>query len=595
VSDLTSKTGPWWSNRLYPVQLVLWVVSIACTAALLIVLVQVELFGRWRLGQPGKVFIEAGAPHVGVLDANLRRIYTTSQADVVLGTWESFLDGLSVTHHRVAGLDPEQISSVDVLFVPTPHGLTPAERLALQDAVEQGMSVLVGSSAPLHDYEALDLRSAFWREWFGIAARDVETIDAERFMRPPSDSPFDAEWIPGDGIRFRKGMRIIRMLPEGEQRAALPVHHGESGAGRWVHVGFDPTIIPPSDDTQINVSTLLVSSLRWLQREPIHEIAWWPADKERALSIVGLLEGDDVVPRGVVDALREHEAGVTWFVEGERDENAKLPSYGEVAVWGVPQNDLPDPRLVYDAVLSRADAIRDRADDVAGYAPRVLGMSEPELEGAALAEVSYVYASALQRGDAPRVRRVLQPGWFGRTRSIVMLPRTLPDDIGITIDLADSEPEAILEWYRDSISESWRALPLQHMTLRSSTLMAPGAQVAMSSALATLADDDTWLVNSGELAQWWRERDGVRVEVENNVDHRLLVRLSNVGDDVVKDLSVDIHLPEAARKAEERLAHWRKTTAAGYDLEHSAGSSLATLRIASIPPGANEAVYILWH
>ncbi|MFT7522013.1 MAG: hypothetical protein ACI9MC_004165 [Kiritimatiellia bacterium] len=593
----TSHRWPW----LYPVQLGLWIIAIFTGALLLILLVQVELLGEWHLARGGTVLPVQSLAHVGVLDANLRRIYTDSEAEVVLSTWEDFLGGLEVTHQRVGGLDEEAIAVADVLLVPTVHGLTPVEREQLAVAVEGGVSVLIGASAPLHDDEALDLRSAYWRHWLGVSARDVETLRQERFLRPPLDSPFDSTWTPGDGVRFRPGMRVIRMGNESEVSGAeqhlLPIHHGEQGQGRWVHLGFDPTTVPTGDDTLHNVSSLLVSALSWLEREPTHEVGHWPAGKRNALLISGLVEGDDVVPREISTALERRDIGVTWYFESERDPAAPMPPYGEVAVWGVhPGANDQDDRALYSAVALSTQSVRKlaRSQHPVGYSPRTYGMGEAELQGAAMAQLDYVFASSLQRGDQPEVRKVRPPGWFSWARSMVLLPRSLPDDIAITIEQADGSPVAIFGWYERELARRADQQSLQQITVRSRTLNQVGAGAAFKQMLDALPSEQTWTPTAAELASWWRQRDGVRVVVEPDVAHRLLVRVSNIGSETVRDLEVTIHLPDRAREADARLVHWRRTLATDYTLLHEPGTSEARLHMANVPPGANEALFVSW-
>jgi hypothetical protein len=75
--------------------------------------------------------------------------------------------------------------------------------------------------------------------------------------------------------------------------------------------------------------------------------------------------------------------------------------------------------------------------------------------------------------------------------------------------------------------------------------------------------------------------------------HRMVLRLSNVGEEPVEALAVRLQLPGPAARVDMALAHWRRTLGTDYRVRHTPGSDEVVV-VADLPAGANEVLHLEW-
>jgi hypothetical protein len=225
-------------------------------------------------------------------------------------------------------------------------------------------------------------------------------------------------------------------------------------------------------------------------------------------------------------------------------------------------------RIVAAAVESTRRAWPDRTPR--GYAPPGGRIDDGTAAALGDAGFEYVFASA----DA------LQPDvvWTRSSSLLVRIPRA-----------EDAPPPD----RRAALERASTAGGLYTLALDDDLLATPGAVDALRDLLDAARRDDPWVAPAADVAAWWRRRARVVASAEAPDPHRVVVRLSNVGDEPVDDLAVRLQLPEPAARVDLELAHWRRTRDTDYQVRHTPGSDEVVV-VAHLPPGANEVLHLEW-
>ncbi len=543
--------------------------GLAATLALF-VLMERDRLGSYTLDRPPAPARAARRPVAGIVDVHLRRQLGDARVARIVASWTAFVGGVGADVRHLSASDPEGIAgigAVDVVVVPGPVGLAPAELHAIEAALVAGKSLLVATGGGMGAGDALAFRAPLWRALLAEAPA-VRALPTPTFLVVGRDVPFRGDLPRGAGVRVDGALL---------DAPGLPIRWGHVGAGRWVLFGFDPAAVASESRDRATMSALLGGAFAWLGGGPAVEVLPWPAGRPAALLVTVASDGRPVPADLAVPWT------LTYAPVGPGTGAAALPATvdlatrGDGAPCGRPRED--QARIVAAAADAARRAWPERTPR--GYAPPGDRVDGDTL--AVLADAGFEYV--LAAGDT------LQPDLVGAR--LVRLPRTADDDLGYALRTGDADPAALLRARRADLERVVAAGGLFTLALDGATLERPGAADALGELLDDARRHDAWTASAGDIAAWWRRRSGVLATVASPTPHRVVLRLSNVGDAAVEDVAVRVHLPEPASRVDMELAHWRRTSGADYRVEHAPGSD-ALVVIANLPAGANEVLHLEW-
>ena len=83
---------------------------------------------------------------------------------------------------------------------------------------------------------------------------------------------------------------------------------------------------------------------------------------------------------------------------------------------------------------------------------------------------------------------------------------------------------------------------MYQLVFSSTGLGSPQYSRVLTSLTRTLKQERFWVTNSRELEKWWRLRQGVQVQLDNDRPSRLVVHISNQNGEPVRQLGITIDM-----------------------------------------------------
>lgn len=579
-----ARLATWARRARYPFLFAMATLAGLSAVLLLLVLMERERIGSFALDRPPAAARSEPQRRLiaGVVDVHLRRHLSDEQVALRAASWADFARGVGAEVRSLSASDGDGITgldAVDVLIVPGLVGLDGAERRSLERALRAGKGLLVAAGGDLIADEALTLQSPFWRRLLAEPPR-LHVFDRRTRLPVGRDLPFRGGLPRGAGVLFAPGARVLL----DEAAASLPIRWGRAGAGRWVHFGFDPAGVPPDDHDRATVSAVLGGAFSWLGRTPVAETLPWPGGRAATLLVTVTSDGRPLPP-GLTDLLAGR--GVPWTLTHAPGGSgaAALPAAVDLATRGDPARaprGLPADDQARLLAAARATTRLAFGQNPRGYAPPGERVDEHTL--GALARTGFDYLLA---GADPRL---LQPDIYWSDRLVVRIPRTADDDLGYALRAGQGAPEALR---RADLHRVFAAGGLFTLHLDAAALARPGALDDLRTLLDEALAYDPWRTHAADLATWWRRRAQIQTSVEAPHPHRLLLRLSNVGDAPVHELAVRLQLPTPAPRVDVELSHWRRTLGSHHRVVHTPGSDELVI-ITRLPAGANEVLHLEW-
>ncbi len=243
----------------------------------------------------------------------------------------------------------------------------------------------------------------------------------------------------------------------------------------------------------------------------------------------------------VADSLGATDASSTFFVEPTqadlyRSTVARLSEYGEIGVL----DDYSDRTFVTISDQEQRFAnLRSVLEEVAGseirtYRSSQIGKIKMQTQQA-LARAGYtsVFSDSLERRSLPIVSRFTAP-------RLTRYPVSAWTDAEI---LAQNQSQEIdFEPVEKDIKRLAAEAGLYQLIYSSDGFGQPRYQYMVPKIARTLQQNRFWIATSSEVTQWWRERNGIKVDMDQSGNSRLVLHLSNQNGEVVQQIGVMIDL-----------------------------------------------------
>ena len=323
------------------------------------------------------------------------------------------------------------------------------------------------------------------------------------------------------------------------------IAYGSGGQGRFVYFGFrrDAMGVGQQDEIDlIYIDRLFANIFFYLRREPRYWLNDWPVQFKAGAMISGV-GGEDLENLAAVgEALDALGVRSNFFVRPAqadlfRSTVERLPAYGEV---GVLDDFAEGSELSVEVQTERFANLKSILGDivsgeVTAYRPTQAGkMSDSMHFALAQAEYSSVMIDSLERRSAPYVLRgeaeprLTQYGvttWTGRE----LLAHSQNDTIDFS--MVERDIERIQE-----------EAGMFHFTYSSDDLGRPAYRETIQDIATTLVEEDFWITTSSEITRWWRERRGIRIDMDRSGTSRIILHLSNQNGEAIEQVGVMIDL-----------------------------------------------------
>lgn len=486
--------------------------------------------------------------------------------DLLINPWRDYFADRKTKFKEVQELEQLKKISEGVLVLPSAVALSGEERQAVQEFRARGGSVLLtwasGARSARGDWEGWQFLNSQGIQISGEMPADIEV----NHVILNGESPISHSQSAGqrmfvsrnsEGLLRAKGAMVAARFmnwaripnPALRDEGAVLYTEPPLPQGRLVYYAFAES----SWSTHPNVAYGLIDdSLQWLQREPSLVRAAWPNAKQAANAIE--MDTEQGFPNAInfLTMMQGVDYPTSFYVltsVGQQfpDLLQKLHRDAEVGYHGdihIGFKDQPEP-----AQMERLQNMRKQMASVITDPSRIHGFRAPT-EGYDATTERLIQSMGLRHhvadpnrsdGRLPLMARV--PG-AQPAEDVVVLPRTQRDDIN-------------LYWEKLSIEQTTQALiDDTELALENGALgllsihtqnYAKGSVLyqAMPGYLLHIKQykDRLWLASTGQVADWWRERERFRISSRFS-GKRLEMDVSVVGKQAVKGGTVVLMLPQ---------------------------------------------------
>lgn len=465
----------------------------------------------------------------------------------LLNPWRRFFSRHGIAARELAAQELSAIGQPAVLVLASTVALGAQEREAIRARLAEGWSVLGTWAVGVRDGKGEWSGYGFIEEIFSArVAAELSPGKDESFFLPYGETPLTMALPAGKRIYLLKtnepflrvqstnaaarfGNYMREVTPPGARLGAAAFD--ERGGARRAFFGFSEA---SWDSAQADVDALLVGSLRWLQRRAQVAKSAWPHPYQAAV----LLEMDtedkfDNSVRFAEQLERYNVRGTFYSVTSEAQKFPavvkRLATRHEIAYHAEVHNGFAKlERRQQDARLKMmvrqlAKLVPDVSVATGFRAP--LEQYDDNTEKALRAiGVRHHAASPAARDDALPGFSTAEAG-LSPDEALVVLPRTWLDDINLfTAGLLKGMPaeQMLLGSLEDTVAmRNFGLLSLHTQNFYAGSVL----ERVFPRLLDRISRQrEVWAAPGEGIAQWWRDREAVRVSIEEQSD-RVHIRL----------------------------------------------------------------------
>jgi peptidoglycan/xylan/chitin deacetylase (PgdA/CDA1 family) len=462
--------------------------------------------------------------------------------------WRALFARHDIAHCELAAPELAAASRTDgVLIMASSVALSESDRAAIRARLAAGWSVLGTWALGVRDGRGEWSGYGLIEELFSAkAAPEVSPGKDESFLLPYGETPLTYALPAGQRIfllqagepflRVRAAHAAARFgnyMREVAHPGALlaAVAYDERQGARRAYFGFAETAW---DSAQGDVDALVLGTLRWLERRPIVAKSAWPHLYRAALLLE--MDTEDKFENSVRFArlLERHNIRGTFYsVTSEAQKHPavvkRLARRHEIAYHAEVHNgfaklDPTEQEKRLRSMLRQLSKVLPNASLATGFrAP--LEQYDANTERALRAVgIRHHAASPAARDDALPGFSAAEPG-VSADDALVVLPRTWLDDINL-FTLAGPvqempKEEVLLRSLQDTLAmRSFGLLSVHTQNFE------PGGALerVLGRLLQRIAEQrgEVWTPSGSAVTQWWRDREAVRVGVDERGDFLVL-------------------------------------------------------------------------
>lgn len=484
--------------------------------------------------------------------------------DTIIAAWRRALAGSGATVRIVR---PSAIRSTNagVLVVPSSPCLSLDTRAAIDGAGARGQGLIVSGPTGTHDAGCRRIGYGLLLGLTNASRADAIRERSMVYATIPGGTPLSADLPPGTRLNIAPAGQIALRVPVRDvfysdfTLGADPVDdapyldaavvRGTYRDARVVYFGFELRDVADDAWHRDVVRVLTRNAAAWAAGAPIAAVAPWPSGFRSAAVIAQDVEASFANARYALDSLEAIGVPSTFFVtsnlaKDHRRLTRAMLDVGEVGTHS--ENHRLLGGTPFEAQLERLENTRRDLgelleNDVSGLRPPEEQFDEATMRAWLAAGGQYLLGANDTRCAAPELLG------FGPD-TLVLLPRAFADDFAAAGPEYRRAPHLVAGIMRADMRRAKDVNGLYVLSYHSQLLARPeyvGVVAELARDLA--ADKSVWLATAGDVADWWRRRSLVLVQVVRTTDAYVDLRVRNRGAEVLENVVVLVSLPPGSR------------------------------------------------
>ena len=252
--------------------------------------------------------------------------------------------------------------------------------------------------------------------------------------------------------------------------------------------------------------------------------------------------------------LTKENVKATFFVDPDKAEyNPRLISsltrYGEVSAVGdigylASVDDTSNSLYDYQTQFRILNSSRQKLESITGTrVPGFLpfyGLFNQETIKAALdAGYEYLLTDSLTDRSVPRTE-------IRGDKRLIVMTKTARDDYEVIRDFGLTDPEYQFYTYQEDIDRVLFEGGMYVFKLHSEYQCKPEYVSVVGDVIKDLKKKNFWITTGSEIRKWYAKKDYVEIRINRRGSTRIVLNISNPGDQQISDLVVDVLLNDSA-------------------------------------------------
>ncbi len=330
--------------------------------------------------------------------------------------------------------------------------------------------------------------------------------------------------------------------------------YGNYGKGRFIWMGFEINSVIGVHEDYVYFDRLFRNCCSWLTYIPIAYTKDWPDGYDAAAVIVPEISSEIQNIANIFGYLTSENVKATFFIDPDKAEyNPQLVSsltrYGEVSAvadvgYLASVNDtnnslynLPTQFKILKSSSQKLESITGTR--VNGFLP-FYGLFDQNTVKASLdAGYNYILTDSLTDRSVPRT--VIRGD-----KRLIILTKTARDDYEVIRDFGLADPEFQFYTYQEDIDRVLFEGGMYVFKLHSEYQCKPEYVSVVGDVIKDLKKKNFWITTCSDIRNWYAKKDYVEIRVNRRGNTRIVLTISNPGNQKIDDLVVEVLLNDPA-------------------------------------------------
>ncbi len=495
-----------------------------------------------------------------------------------INTWKKFLDNNSLNYDIIsdASIETRKLDGYQLLVLPGSKSLSDKEIVEIKKYLQSGGSVFATSGIASYSDDGK------WRGWdflndvFGvnytgeISDTNKTSTHTLRGGLPitaniPTGFPMQiATWDKPMAVEvldprttqvsFWYNFRTQDGLVRQQIKKTAGIVYGTYGKGRFLWMGFEINSVIGVHEDYVFFDRLFRNCCNWLTYVPIAYIRDWPIGYNAAAVIAPTLSDNIQNIRNIFTYLKTSNVKATFFVDPDKAEYdpqliSELTHYGEVssiADVGYLSSTTDTINTLYDfnTQVKILNTSRQKLESITGK--KVSGLlpfyglfDQNTIKAALEAGFTYILTDSLTDRSVPRT--IIR----GEKRMIAMT-KTARDDYEVIRDFGLSNPEFQFYTYQEDLDRTLFEGGMYVFKLHTDYQCKPENISVVGDVIKDLKKKNFWITTGEEIQKWFSRKDYVELRVDKRGKTRVVLTVSNPGEQEIDDLVIEVELNDPA-------------------------------------------------
>lgn len=493
-------------------------------------------------------------------------------------TWKQFLDNKRLSYDVIsdAAIETGGLSNYRMLVLPGSKSLSDKEIIEIKKFLQTGGSVFATSGIASYSNDGK------WRGWeflnnvFGLDFTG-EISDSNRTSTHtlrgglpltaniPTGFPMQiATWDKPMAVEvldprttqvsFWYDYRTQNGLVRQQIKKSAGIVYGTYGEGRFVWMGFEINSVIGVHEDYVFFDRLFRNCCNWLTYIPIAYIREWPDGYAAAAIITPMLSNEVHNISNIFQYLKKENIKSTFFVDPGQVESdpgliRNLTQYGEVSALAnigylSSASDTNNSLYDYSDQFRVLNSSKRRLESITGNKPEGLlplyGLFDQNTVMAAInSGYTYILTDSLTDRSIPK-------SVIRGDKRLITMTKTARDDYEVIRDLGLSSPEYQYYTYQEDIDRILFEGGMYIFKIHTEYQCKPEYASVVDDVLRDLKNKNFWIATGSDIQRWYSKKDFVELRVERRGETRIVLTISNPGEQQINDLVVDVLLNDAA-------------------------------------------------